>query len=267
MHETLKFVPSSDTQCGVNMTNSEPEQGLSTQEAAARLGRDGPNTLPAPNRNGIWDTAKEVIREPMFAMLIIGAALYLALGETDDGMLLLAAVVMVISLTLYHEHRTDRALEALAKFLTPRARVLREGREQKIPSHEVVVGDLVIVAEGERVPADAILRRSSHLAIDESLLTGESLPVTKNPRSKSFVSRAAALTKSTHFTQARWSRPATAWAKWFVQAFIPNSPASDARSPASAPGEHACKMRPNASFVGSPWLPSWHPLWSPSVTL
>jgi Ca2+-transporting ATPase len=181
MHETLKFVPSSDTQCGVTMTNSEPEQGLSTQEAAARLGRDGPNTLPAPNRNGVWDTAKEVIREPMFAMLIIGAALYLALGETGDGMLLLAAVVMVISLTLYHERRTDRALEALAELSTPRARVLREGREQKIPSHEVVVGDLVIVAEGERVPADAILRRSSHLAIDESLLTGESLPVTKKP--------------------------------------------------------------------------------------
>jgi len=161
--------------------NSGAEQGLSAQEASARLQRDGPNALPAPSRDGIWDTAKEVIREPMFAMLIMGAALYLALGETGDGMLLLAAVVMVISLTLYHQRRTDRALEALAELSTPKTRVLREGREQKIPSHEVVVGDLVIVAEGERVPADAILRRSTHLAVDESLLTGESLPVTKRP--------------------------------------------------------------------------------------
>ncbi|NBP54912.1 MAG: ATPase, partial [Actinobacteria bacterium] len=117
----------------------------------------------------------------MFAMLIVGAALYLALGETGDGILLLAAVVMVISLTLYHERRTDRALEALTDLSAPRARVIREGREQKIPSREVVVGDLVIIAEGERVPADAILRRSSHLAVDESLLTGESLPVDKRP--------------------------------------------------------------------------------------
>lgn len=161
--------------------NSAPEQGLSALEAAERLQRDGPNALPAPARHGLRDTVLEVIREPMFAMLIIGAALYLALGETGDGLLLLAAVVMVISLTLYHERRTSRALEALAELSTPRARVIRDGAEQRIPSHEVVVGDLVIIAEGERIPADAILRRTTHLAVDESLLTGESAPVVKRP--------------------------------------------------------------------------------------
>ena len=177
----MKSASNTDTRRGVNIKNSEPEHGLSVQEAAARLHRDGANALPAPPRSDIWNTATEVIREPMFAMLIVGAALYLALGETGDGILLLAAVVMVISLTLYHERRTDRALEALAELSAPRARVIRDGLEQKIPSREVVVGDLVIIAEGERVPADAILRRSGHLAVDESLLTGESLPVDKRP--------------------------------------------------------------------------------------
>jgi Ca2+-transporting ATPase len=92
--------------------------------------------------------ALKVIREPMFAMLVAGAALYLALGETGDGLLLLAAVVMVISLTLYHERRTDRALEALAELSSPRARVIRDGTEQRIPGNAVVVGDIVIVTEG-----------------------------------------------------------------------------------------------------------------------
>ena len=157
------------------------EHGLSSAEAAERLRRDGPNALPRRQRRGPWHLAVEVIREPMFAMLVAGAALYLALGETGDGLLLLAAVVMVISLTLYHERRTGRALEALAQLSSPRARVIRDGEEQRIPSHEVVTGDIVIVSEGDRIPADAVLRRATHLAVDESLLTGESVPVLKQP--------------------------------------------------------------------------------------
>lgn len=157
------------------------EHGLSSSEAQERLRRDGPNALPPRGRRGPWGIALEVIREPMFAMLVAGAALYLALGEIGDGLLLLAAVVMVISLTLYHEQRTDRALEALAELSSPRARVIRDGIEQRIPGTAVVVGDIVIVTEGDRVPADAVLRRATHLAVDESLLTGESVPVVKQP--------------------------------------------------------------------------------------
>ena len=157
------------------------EHGLSTAEAAERLQRDGPNRLPPRQRRGPWHLVLEVVREPMFAMLVAGAALYLALGETGDGLLLLAAVVMVISLTLYHERRTGRALEALAELSSPRARVVRDGDELRIPSHEVVIGDVLIVSEGDRIPADAVLRRATHLAVDESLLTGESLPVLKQP--------------------------------------------------------------------------------------
>lgn len=157
------------------------DEGLSSREAGERLLRDGPNALPTQQRRGPWGVALEVTREPMFAMLVVGAALYLALGETGDGLLLLAAVVMVIGLTLYHERRTDRALAALAELSSPRARVVRDGLEQRIPGREVVVGDLLLLNEGDRVPADAILRRSSHLAVDESLLTGESAPVLKSP--------------------------------------------------------------------------------------
>lgn len=157
------------------------DEGLSSREAGERLLRDGPNALPTKQQRGPWGIALEVVREPMFAMLVVGAALYLALGETGDGLLLLAAVVMVIGLTLYHERRTDLALAALAELSSPRARVIRDGLEQRIPGHEVVVGDLLLLNEGDRVPADAILRRSSHLAVDESLLTGESTTVLKSP--------------------------------------------------------------------------------------
>ncbi len=159
----------------------QQEHGLSDTEAAERLRRDGPNALPPRQRRGLRGIVIEVVSEPMFAMLVAGAALYLALGETGDGLLLLSAVLMVISLTLYHERRTGRALEALAELSSPRARVIRDGREQRIPGQEVVVGDLVIVSEGDRIPADAVLRRATHLAVDESLLTGESMPVLKKP--------------------------------------------------------------------------------------
>ena len=163
------------------LANPFPESGLTEAEAASRRLRDGPNLLPARHRRGFASVVREVVGEPMFILLLLGAALYLTLGEIADGLLLLAAVLMVISLTLVQTRRTDRALEALADLSAPRATVLREGVERRIPGAELVVGDLMIVNEGDRIAADAILRITSHLSIDESLLTGESAPVVKQP--------------------------------------------------------------------------------------
>ena len=157
------------------------DDGLTSAEALERLRKNGPNAMPVRERQGPGAMLLDVVREPMFSMLIAGATLYLALGETGDGLLLLAAVVMVISITIYHERRTGQALAALAELSGPRALVIRDGREQRIPGHELVQGDIVIVAEGDRIPADIVLRRSSHLAADESLLTGESAPIIKRP--------------------------------------------------------------------------------------
>lgn len=160
---------------GVEMT------GLTALEASRRLAAHGPNELPTQQRRGGWVRVVEVLREPMFALLILGALLYLTVGEVADGVLLLVCVAFVIGLTLFQARRTDRAVEALSRLAEPWVRVIRDGTRQRIPARELTVGDLIELAEGERIPADALLRRASHFAVDESMLTGESMPVVKHP--------------------------------------------------------------------------------------
>ncbi|MCC6296950.1 MAG: cation-translocating P-type ATPase [Pseudomonadales bacterium] len=153
--------------------------GLSEAEAAARLRRDGANDLPSQRRRGLAPIVAEVMREPMFLMLVAAGALYLLMGAPGDALLLLGFVFVVIGITVVQERRTEHALDALRDLSSPRALVVRDGVHKRIAGREVVVGDLVLLAEGDRVPADGILRQSSHLAVDESLLTGESVPVRK----------------------------------------------------------------------------------------
>jgi Ca2+-transporting ATPase len=155
--------------------------GLTEEEAARRLARDGPNELPSQRAHGLLPLLREVAREPMFLMLIGAGALYLAMGKLSDALLLLSFVFVVIGITVVQERRSERALEALRDLSSPRALVLRNGAQRRIAGREVVRGDVVIVAEGDRIPADALLRRADHLAVDESLLTGESVPVRKRP--------------------------------------------------------------------------------------
>ncbi|MCK6502129.1 cation-translocating P-type ATPase [Myxococcota bacterium] len=155
--------------------------GLSEAEAALRLERDGPNELPTQRGRGVLHIALEVAREPMFLMLVGAGTLYLLTGEPADAAMLLGFVFVVMGITIVQERRTERALEALRDLSSPRALVLRGGGQRRIPGREVVVGDLVVLAEGDRVPADGLLRQGFHLSADESLLTGESVPVRKAP--------------------------------------------------------------------------------------
>jgi Ca2+-transporting ATPase len=155
--------------------------GLSPDEAASRLARDGPNELPSQRSRGLLAVVREVVREPMFQLLVAAGLLYLLMGELGDALLLLAFVFVIIGITVVQERRTERALDALRDLSSPRALVIRGGTQQRIAGREVVAGDTVILSEGDRVPADAILRRSSHLAVDESLMTGEAVPVRKVP--------------------------------------------------------------------------------------
>ena len=157
--------------------------GLSDDEAAHRLVRDGCNELPSSKPRSLFAIALEVVREPMFLLLVASGSLYLVLGDLTEGLLLLAFVFVVMGITLYQQRKTERALEALRDLSSPRALVIRNGGRKRIPGREVVRGDLVMLAEGDRVPADAVLLDSTGLTVDESLLTGESVPVRKRATS------------------------------------------------------------------------------------
>lgn len=162
--------------------------GLSKQEARDRLKREGYNELPASRGKSVFAIAFEVVREPMFLLLIGGGAIYLLLGDIREALVLLGSILVIMGITFYQEQRTERALEALRDLSSPRALVIRDGEQERIAGRDVVRGDIVILAEGDRVPADGILLRSLNLSIDESLLTGESVPVRKLAVEESAVS-------------------------------------------------------------------------------
>jgi P-type Ca2+ transporter type 2C len=153
--------------------------GLSAEEAASRLLADGPNELPSSRPKSVFQTAFEVVREPMLLLLLAAGLVNFALAEPLDGSILLSFVVVVMAITFYQERKTERAVEALRDLSSPRALVVRAGVQRRIAGREVVVDDIVLLAEGDRVPADGVMLQCTNLAIDESLLTGESVPVRK----------------------------------------------------------------------------------------
>ncbi|MEX5746232.1 cation-translocating P-type ATPase [Massilia sp. X63] len=154
-------------------------EGLDSAEAARRLARDGPNLLPDTGRRRWRRMAAEAAREPMYLLLVGAALLYLMLGDPLEGAFLLGMVVLMLCMTLYQEGRTERALQALRELGSPTALVWRDGRAQRLPASGLVEGDLVELGEGDRVPADGLLLAAAGLQVDESLLTGESVPVSK----------------------------------------------------------------------------------------
>lgn len=153
--------------------------GLSTAEATDRLMREGPNELPSGRQRGILAIAGEVVREPMFLLLVAAGVLYALLGDIQEAAMLMGFVAVVMGITIYQERKTERALEALRDLSSPRALVIRDGLQRRIAGREVVRGDILFLAEGDRVPADAVLISCHDMAVDESLLTGESVPVRK----------------------------------------------------------------------------------------
>ena len=154
-------------------------RGLASEEAKRRLAAEGPNTLPDAGRRGTLAIALEVVREPMFLLLVAGALIYLLLGDVREAAILAASIVVVMSITVVQERKSERALEALRDLSSPRALVIRDGVPVRIAGSDVVRGDLMMLAEGDRVPADGELAQANELIVDESLLTGESLPVEK----------------------------------------------------------------------------------------
>ena len=144
-----------------------------------RLAQDGPNELPASRRRSALRLMCDVAFEPMFLLLVACGALYMVLGDVQEALMLLGFVFVVMSISFVQQRRSERSLNALRDLSSPRAKVLREGKECSVPARDLVVGDVVMLAEGDRVPADLLLTTCANLSIDESLLTGESMPVSK----------------------------------------------------------------------------------------
>jgi P-type Ca2+ transporter type 2C len=155
--------------------------GLSNAEAKSRQVAEGFNELPRPGQRTTLRIVLEVLREPMLALLLGGGLIYLLLGDLKEAVILLVFATMSVAITVVQESRTERVLEALRDLTSPRALVIRDGERKRIAGREVVRGDSMVLAEGDRVPADAVLVQSNDLQTDESLLTGESVPVRKVP--------------------------------------------------------------------------------------
>jgi Ca2+-transporting ATPase len=155
--------------------------GLTSGEVATLLRRHGPNELPQPAQRNIFRIIFEVIQQPMFAMLLAAGIIYAFLGEPLDATVLMLFALLSVSITIVQESRSERVLESLRTLANPRALVVRDGAQIRIPGRDVVPGDLMILSEGDRIPADATLETCQDLVADESILTGESMSVRKRP--------------------------------------------------------------------------------------
>jgi Ca2+-transporting ATPase len=163
----------------VTSSPKENKSGISQKEAAEKLEKEGYNELPSSKPKSVFNIAIGVVKEPMFLLLVACGTLYLILGDIQEGLMLLSFVFVVMGIEFYQEKKTEKALDALKDLASPRALVIRDGETIRIPGKEVVSGDIVVLQEGDRVPADAIVLESNNLLADESLLTGESVPVRK----------------------------------------------------------------------------------------
>ncbi|PKU24381.1 ATPase [Telmatospirillum siberiense] len=166
-------------EAGLHRTEAAQDLGLTAAEATARLQQDGRNELPQERQRSPFRIVLEAVREPMLQLLLGAGVLYLFVGDLAEALILLAFAVLNVVLVVVQESRTERALAALKDLTSPSAFVIRDGTRQRIPGGDVVDGDIVALVEGDRVPADARLLEVTNLDADESLLTGESVPVRK----------------------------------------------------------------------------------------
>lgn len=159
--------------------------GLKKSDLPALTGQYGKNIFRQEGHGRIFRIIRDVLKEPMFLMLFVACAFYFILGESNEGLLMLAAMCFVAAISVYQELKSSSALEALKQYTEPRVTVIRDGEEQLILSEDLLPGDMMILEEGNRIPADAIVIQANDLTVNESILTGESVPVDKSPSSGS----------------------------------------------------------------------------------
>ncbi|MCY7330357.1 MAG: HAD-IC family P-type ATPase, partial [Saprospiraceae bacterium] len=158
--------------------------GLTTAQAAQQRHIFGKNELEATRRHPIFDSLRNIVTEPMFLLLAVACALYFFLGDITEAMMMVVSILFVAGIQLYQETKSEQALQALRLYTRAQVHVLRDGKWSALPSEELVPDDVVAVEEGERIPADGVLLDQHDLAVDESVLTGESLSVEKTVQQK-----------------------------------------------------------------------------------
>ena len=164
----------------------EMQTGLTDGQVRERQSRYGPNEIPHRDKRSLPRIISEVLREPMLALLLAAGFIYLLLGDRLEAILLLLFATFSVAISVIQETRSERVLAALRDLSSPRALVVRNGKRVRIPGRDVVVGDILILEQGDRVAADAKLISATELDIDESLLTGESLAVSKEADARVF---------------------------------------------------------------------------------
>jgi Ca2+-transporting ATPase len=160
--------------------DTENITGLSEEDATRKLDEEGFNELPSQKKQSIFTILINILFEPMLLLLLGSGLIYLVLGESNDALMLLFFVIVVVGITFYQERKSERALDALKTLSSPRALVIRNAKQRRIPGREVVREDIIILREGDRIPADGNVLFRSNLLVDESMLTGESLAVRKS---------------------------------------------------------------------------------------
>ena len=156
-----------------------PVRGLTNQAVASSRVANGRNVLTAKSGSGLLATLKEVVTEPMFLLLLVACTVYFVLGRLEEAVTLIVALLLVAGISVYQAVRSERALGALRELTQPRARVQRNGTLDTVPVEDLVVGDAVLVEEGSHLPADGTLAEANDFAVDEAILTGEAVPVSK----------------------------------------------------------------------------------------
>lgn len=153
--------------------------GLTSGEASKRLQAEGANELPSAKKRNAWHILRELLKEPMIFLIVAAGVVFFLLAEPVDGIILLSTISIAIVITVYQERKTENALSALQDLSAPHALVVRNGERIRIPGRDVVRGDYILVSEGDRIPADSFLCEGNGITVDESILTGESIPVRK----------------------------------------------------------------------------------------
>jgi P-type Ca2+ transporter type 2C len=158
---------------------TDPGEGLSREEAKRRMEQYGPNELSAAGSVSPWSVLLTQFKNVLIIILLIATAISASLGHETEAIVITVIVVFSVILGFVQEYRAERSMEALREMAAPEAHVIRDGREGRIPAREVVPGDLVLLNAGNRVPADMRLVEAVNLRMEESALTGESVPTAK----------------------------------------------------------------------------------------
>jgi Ca2+-transporting ATPase len=158
---------------------SQRIRGLSAQQVPSLQKEFGKNIFKAGDHSRFLRIVFTIVKEPMFILLVIACSLYFILGSIAEGMMMVAAILLVTAISLYQEVKSSRALEALKQLTEPHAKVIRDNKEMYLPIEELVPGDIILLEEGMKVPADAILLEQNDLSVNESIISGESFAAEK----------------------------------------------------------------------------------------